>query len=295
MFTNLIGKTIVVTGATSGIGLATAEELTRQGAHVIGVGRTAPRCQAAEQRLAALNPAARPVFCTADLALQSEIRRLAAEIRRRITGRGQPALDGLVNNAGTFTYWLGLTPEGFETQWAVNHLAPFLLTHELLPLLAAAPQARIVTVSSESHAHTSLNWADIQLRRRYNGLLAYQQTKLANILFTAELNRRLGAASGVRAFAADPGLVNTEIGLKGTPGLVQWIWQRRRAAGIPPTEAARGIVFLLGEAAIQDTGAVYWRHGRPRPPSRQAQDPVAAQRLWALSMQMCGAEERNIL
>lgn len=295
MATNLTGKTIVITGATSGIGLATAEELTRRGAHVIGVGRSVGRCRAAEERLAALNPAARPAFCTADLALQSEVRRLAGEIRGLLAARGPAALDGLVNNAGTFTYWLALTTEGFETQWAVNYLAPFLLTHELLPLLAAAPAARIVTVSSESHAHTSLRWADIQLRRRYNGLLAYQQTKLADILFTAELNRRLrGQAPHVHAFAADPGLVDTAIGQKGTPELVQWVWQRRRDAGIPPAKAAQGIIALLDEGLAPRPDTVYWRHGQPRQPSRQAQDAAAAQRLWALSEQMCGTNNGSL-
>ncbi len=288
MATNLTGKTIVITGATSGIGLATAEELTRRGVHVIGVGRSAERCQSTEERLAELNPAARPAFCIADLALQSEVRRLAGEITGLVAARGRVALDGLVNNAGTFTYWLALTAEGFETQWAVNYLAPFLLTHALLPLLATAPAARIVTVSSESHAHTNLRWDDIQLRRRYNGLLAYQQTKLADILFTAELNRRLGPDASVRAFAADPGLVDTAIGQKGTPGLVRWVWQRRREAGIPPAEAARGIVYLLSEAAIQASPKIYWRHGRPRRSSRQALNPLDAQRLWAMSEQMCG-------
>ncbi len=291
MSSNLTGKTIVVTGATSGIGLATAEELTRRGAAVIGVGRSAERCRAAEERLAALNPATQPVFCTADLMLQREVRRLAGDIRRIAAVRGLTALDGLVNNAGTFTYWLTLTAEGFETQWAVNYLAPFLLTHELLPLLTAASAARVVTVSSESHAHTDLNWADIQLRRHYNGLLAYQQTKLADILFTAELNRRLGPGSHVRAFAADPGLVDTAIGQKGTPGLVQWVWQRRRDAGIPPVQAAQGIVYLVSEAGIQGSPDIYWRHGRPRRPSRQALDAFAAQRLWAMSEQMCGTTD----
>ncbi len=138
-----------------------------------------------------------------------------------------------------------------------------------------------------------LNWSDIQLRRRYNGLRAYNQTKLANVLFTAELNRRLGAASRVRAFAADPGLVKTDIGLKGTPGLVKWIWERRRADGIPPEEAARGIVFLLGESSIQNTHAVYWRHSKPRSPSREALSGSAAQRLWTLSEQMCGIAAAN--
>jgi len=284
----LQGKTIVVTGATSGIGLATAEQLARQGAAVIGVGRSAARCQAAEQRLRSLNPAAAGACCVADLSRQGEVRRLAGTIRGLAAAGGRSAVDGLVNNAGAFTYWLTLTPEGYETQWAVNHLAPFLLTWELLPLLQAAPQARIVTVSSGSHYGTDLNWDDLQLRRRYSGLQAYKQTKLANVLFTAELNRRLAGQAHVRAFAADPGLVNTDIGLKGTPGLVQWFWARRRAGGIPAAEAARGIIFLLGEASIQTARPIYWKHGKPQAPSRQAQDLAAAQRLWAISARMCG-------
>jgi retinol dehydrogenase 12 len=282
------GKTIVVTGATSGIGLATATQLARQGADIIGIGRSPQRCQAAEQKLQALNPAGVVKYLVADLTLQVEVRRLAEAVRQLAAGCRRPALDGLVNNAGTFTYWLALTAEGFETQWALNHLTPFLLTLELLPLLQAAPGARIVTVSSESHYHTALNWADIQLRRRYNGLQAYKQTKLANVLFTAELNRRLGPDSKVVAFAADPGLVDTEIGLKGTPGVVRWVWQRRRAAGIPAEQAAAGIVYLLEDPAPVASGEVYWRHAQPRKPSQQAQDRPAARRLWSLSAQMCG-------
>jgi NAD(P)-dependent dehydrogenase (short-subunit alcohol dehydrogenase family) len=281
-------KTIVVTGATSGIGLATAAALTSMGAHVIGVGRSAERCREAERRLRTVNPAADIAYCIGDLTLQSEVRRVAEDLRHVLAARGLGHLDGLVNNAGTFTYWLSLTAEGFETQWALNHLAPFLLTMELLPLLEAAPDARIVTVSSESHAHTRLNWSDIQLRRHYNGLQAYKQTKLANVLFTAELNRRLGPGSCVRAFAADPGLVQTDIGFKGTPGIVRWVWSRRRSMGISPEEAATGIVHLLGEATLQERREVYWRHGQPRRADPQGLDAVNGRRLWALSAQMCG-------
>lgn len=147
----LAGKKFVVTGATSGIGYATAAELVRQGAWVIGVGRSAARCREAENRLRALNPQGRATFLVADLALQSQVRALAQAVQQLLAAEGQPGLDGLVNNAATFTYWFSLTPEGFETQWAVNHLAPFLLTHLLLPNLAAAPAARVVTVSSNSH------------------------------------------------------------------------------------------------------------------------------------------------
>jgi retinol dehydrogenase 12 len=289
MIENMVaGKSIVVTGATSGIGLAAAELLAGQGAFVIGVGRSAAHCQAAENRLRQAHPACRVTYLVAELSLQSEIRTLAGQVRDILAHEGRAWLDGLINNAGTFTYWLELTPEGFETQWAVNHLAPFLLTHELLPLLQAAPAARVVTVSSDSHQGAHLNWADIQLRRTYNGLQAYRQTKLANILFTVELNARLGRHSTVRAFAADPGLVKTDIGFKRTPALARWVWKLRRTGGIAPEEAAHGVVFLATEAAIQDSTEVYWRHGAPRQATPEALDRQVAGRLWHLSAQMCG-------
>lgn len=280
--------TVVITGATSGIGLAAVELLAERGLHVIGVGRSAERCRQAAQRLSRAYPQARVEYCVADLALQSQVRTLAAEIRTRLAAIGKTSLDGLVNNAGTFTYWMALTPEGFETQWAVNHLAPFLLTLELLPLLRAAPAARIVTVSSDSHYHTRLNWNDLQLRRRYNGLLAYKQTKLANVLFSAELNRRLGAGASVRAFVADPGLVQTDIGLKATPGLAGWVWKIRRAGGISALESAQGVVYLLMEPSVGEQPHLYWKHSRPKKASSTALDPQPAGRLWAISAQMCG-------
>lgn len=291
MENDLFEKTFVVTGATSGIGLAAAELLAGRGARLIGVGRSAQRCKAAESRLQAAYPAAQVTYCVADLSLQSQVRALAAEIRRLQDDAGQPALDGLINNAGGFTYWLTLTAEGFEMQWALNHLAPFLLTHELLPLLQAASFSRVVTVSSGSHYGSRLHWEDIQLRRHYNGLAAYGQTKLANVLFTQELNRRLGPASTVRAFAADPGLVRTEIGEKSNPALVRWVWRWRASGGISTVESARGVVYLATEPDIQGSPEIYWKHSQPKAPSREALDQSAARRLWALSEQMCGIQE----
>lgn len=284
----LHGKTYVVTGATSGIGLATAEALVGLGADVIGIGRSVERCRALETRLRALNPQGKIHTCVADLALQSQVRALRAEIGQVLQGWGKGWLDGLVNNAGAFTTWLSLTPEGFETQWAVNHLAPFLLTHELLTFLMAAPTARVVTVSSESHTGGKMHWDDLQLRRRYNGLHAYENTKLANVLFTQEFNRQMGAGATVKAFAADPGLVNTDMGSKGTPALVRWFWSLRRKGGSGPEVPARGIVYLLSEPSIQDSPHCYWKDCQPKQPSRRALDADAAARLWAQSEAMCG-------
>ncbi len=291
METDLSPKTYVVTGATSGIGLATAEALARRGAALVGVGRSAERCREAERRLRSLYPAAAVDYLAADLSLQREVISLASRISERLASRGKSSLDGLVNNAGVFTYWLALTPDGVETQWAVNHLAPFLLTLRLLPLLQAAPVARVVTVSSGSHYGARIRWDDPQLRRHYNGLRAYGVTKLANILFTRELNRRLGTASAVRAFAADPGLVKTDIGMKGTPAIAGWAWKLRRLGGISAEAAARGIVYLLTEPSIQEAPEIYWRHGHPRRASREAEDGEQAARLWELSARLCGLQE----
>lgn len=282
---SLTGRTYVVTGATSGIGLAAAALLARDGAAVIGLGRSPERCREAEAYLGRSRVQGRVRFLAADLSVQAEVRRAAAEIRAAVT-----ALDGLVNNAGVFTFLRSLTPDGFETQWAVNHLAPFLLTHELLPLLRRAPRARVVTVSSGSHYHTRLRWDDLQLRRGYNGLLAYKRTKLCNVLFTTELRRRLGTDSTVQAFAADPGLVDTAIGFKHTPVLARWFWDRRRRGGITPEESARGVVYLAVEPSIQDAAEIYWKHGLPKAPNPYALDVKATRRLWDLSCRMCALE-----
>jgi len=281
-------KTVVVTGATSGIGLAAAHQLARAGVVVIGIGRSEERCRAAETHLRALHPAEKAHYLTADLSLQDEVRAAAENVGKLLAGTGTKQLDGLLNNAGGFSFWLTLTPEGFERNWALNHLAPFLLTHELLPLLQAAPMGRVVTVSSGSHYGSRLDWNDLQLRRRYNGLHAYGRSKLANVLFTTELNRRLGEQSTVQAFAADPGLVQTKIGTKGTPAFVGWFWTLWSAHGITPEETAKGIVRLLLDPSVQSDAGIYWKHGKPIDPDPAAQDEESARRLWAVSERMCG-------
>jgi len=285
MDNTMVGKNVVLTGATSGIGLEAASQLAQLGANVIAIGRNEERCQMAMETIKIRVSDAKIEFLKANVAEQAEVRRLATEIYQRLQSAGQK-LDVLINNAGTFQYWLTLTQDGFEMQWAVNYLAPFLLTHELLPLLQAAPRARVITTSSGSHYHTRLHWEDIQLRRRYNGLMAYKQTKLADVLFSAEFNRRFDGS--VRAFAADPALVNTDIGLKADSLIARWIWNIRRKGGISAEESARGLVFLASEPSIQRSQHVYWKHGKPKAPSKYALNEEVGRRLWELSEKMCG-------
>lgn len=289
MNARLENMTVVITGATSGIGYAAARALARRGAAIIGVGHSQDHCRSAEEAVRAdLGSNGLLCFLPAELSLQTDVRRLAESIRTTLRGWNRQHLDVLINNAGTVPFWQTLTPEGFDMQWAVNHLAPFLLTLELLPLLQAAPQGRVITVSSGSHYNTRLNWQDIQLRRHYNPLRAYNQTKLANVLFTLEFNRRFAGGGRVHAFAADPGLVNTEIGLKSNSSIARWVWNIRRRGGVTPEAAAQGLVFLATEPSIQDAADLYWKNGRPRKPSYEALNPQAAKQLWELSAQMCG-------
>jgi retinol dehydrogenase 12 len=283
-----VEKTMVVTGATSGIGLAAAEQLARAGVCVIGIGRSAERCRSAEERLRGLHPAGRALCLVADLSLQRDIRAAAHAVRERLAAEGKSALDGLLNNAGRFAFWRRLTAEGVEQVWALNHLAPFLLTNELLPLMQAAPAARIVTVSSYAHYSGRMAWNDLQLAGFYYGLNAYSQSKLANILFTVELNRRLGAQSRAQAFAVDPGLVKTGIGTKGTPALIRWIWNYWSRRGITPEESARNVVKLLLDPTVDRGAGIYWKSGRPAVASPRALNAEDARRLWAVSEQMCG-------
>ncbi len=287
-------KVIVITGATSGIGLATVKELALKGAYVIGAGRSEERCKAAEQEVRNICPDAKINYLTADLSSLSEVTRLTADIQKMLMKEGFSHIDVLINNAGTVSSWYMSTVDGFELQFAVNHLAPFLLTHELLPLLERSQAGTVICTSSGSHYRTRLRWNDIMLRKHYNTLLAYKQTKLANVLFVTELNRKLTASdSSVKAFALDPGLVNTDIGLKGTGGIVKKVWQLRSKGGTPPEIPAHSMVYLAMDPAPRLTGRVYWKDCSPMKPSSYSQRPDVSKRLWELSARMCGIIEHK--
>ena len=287
---DLSGKAVVVTGASSGIGWQTALEFCRRGALVLAVGRSAERCQQAEARILQDVPAARIHYLLADLSRQREVRRLAGEVALALRQQGCNGLDVLVNNAGTFMDKLVLTEDGIETTIAVNHLAPFLLTNLLLPELAARPESRVITVSSGSHYRTWLNPARLRKPLVFNSLWAYKVSKLANVLFSVELNERQ-QGHAPQAFAVDPGLVNTDIGLKGTGTLAAYVWRWRQKAGVDPSVPAATILFTATDSAAPRSGQVYWYLSAPRLPSRAALDARLARGLWQESARLCGLDD----
>lgn len=283
-----IDRTIVITGATSGIGLAAATRLAGMGARLIGVGRSAERGERALGQIMQAHPRAQALYLAVDLASQRQVRRLAEQIHAAVASLGGDRLDALINNAGTVASRRTLTEDGQELQFAVNHLAPFLLTHTLLPLLQNAPQGRVITVSSASHLRARMHWQDLTFRRGYFILRAYRQSKLANVLFSAEFNRRLAGQSNLRAYAVDPGLVNTGIGTKDTSAWVSWVWRRRAASGLTPEQGAATLVWLASQPELSDPQALYWKDCQPAAPSREALKPDQAARLWAVSERLCG-------
>ena len=278
-------KTIVITGATSGIGLECARLLAGKGYRILGVGRSGERCQRAKDDILSENKQADIAFFTADLMQQRDVLRVAGEITADIRENSGGALHALINNAGCMRSWYMTTEEGYEQQFALNYLAVFLLTHRLLPLLKKAG-GRVILTGSGSHKNTSVRWNDIMLRQRYNPLFAYKQSKLLGMLFARGMNDRL-SETGVRAYVADPGLVNTDIGNKGTGGLVDWVWKLRKGHGVSPKIPAKTFAFLC-DSEHEPQGLYYYLCKEQRYNRRVTS--ADAQRLFALSETLCGVQ-----
>lgn len=275
------GKVCLVTGASAGIGLVTARELVRQGARVIGVGRSTERCAEAASQIRQQVGTGEIDYLIADLSSQADLRRLTVEIHER-TSR----LDVLINNAGGIFLNRFETADGHEMTFALNHLAYFLLTDLLLDLLKSSAPARIVSVASEAHKGAQVNFDDPEGKIRYSGWRAYQQSKLANILFTRELARRL-EGTGVTANCLHPGYVKTQIfRAEGVAG-----WLLRRAAdlfAISPQRGAETSIYLATSPEVAGQSGCYFVKKKATASSRASQDDAAAQRLWQLSAELTG-------
>ncbi|MDD4124516.1 MAG: SDR family NAD(P)-dependent oxidoreductase [Eubacteriales bacterium] len=276
-------KTVVITGVTSGIGLETARILTKQGYAVIGIGHSAENCNKARESILSGNPDAIIVFFAADLMQQREVLRVSDEIKAYLDTECGGELYALINNAGCVRSWYMTTNEGYEQQFALNHLAGFLLTHKLLPYLIKA-NGLVIMTGSESHKRTKVRWNDIMLSRGYNPLIAYKQSKLCNILYAKGLNDRY-ASSGVRAYVVDPGLVKTDIGNKNTGSLVNLVWTVRKRFGVPPSVPAETYAFLCGQNKKPE-GLYYYLCKENKYSKEVTSDN--ADRLFALSERLCG-------
>ena len=272
------GKLVVITGATGGIGLAAARELARKGARLALVARSESRADAAEASIReAAGSAAVVDKLKADLTSQEDVRRLAAEIRSRYTH-----LDVLINNAGAIYSRRQLSRDGIELTWALNHLAPFLLTTLLIDLLKASAPARVITTSSMPHRGVRIPFDDLNAERGYRSYRRYGESKLANILFTVELARRL-EGSGVTANCFHPGFVATGFNRNNGP-FMNCLMKTAGPLARSPERGADTLVWLADSPDLGEVSGRYFTDRRPRTPSPEAQNAEAARRLWDVSL-----------
>jgi NAD(P)-dependent dehydrogenase (short-subunit alcohol dehydrogenase family) len=273
--------TVLVTGATSGIGRATALGLARLGATVGIVGRDRARTEAAARDIRSIGSEAVEVFI-ADLSSQAEVRRLAGDVLRRL-----PRIDVLVNNVGGYWNSRQLTADGLERTFAVNHLAPFLLTSLLIDRLKQNSPARVVTVSSNAHRTGRIDFDDLQGERSYSGSRAYDQSKLANLLFAYELARRL-QGTGVTSNALHPGVVRTSFGSDDPAGIQKFIVPLIRPFMKTPARGAATSIHLATAPELEAVTGAFFINGKRTRSSTASYDESAAARLWRVSADLVG-------
>lgn len=277
-------KTAVITGATSGIGHGIAKGLAAKNFELVLVGRDQSKGTAVVETLKAETKNDRITYYNADLSSQQQIRQAASNIFSR-----HARIDVLINNAGIWTSRFELTEEKIEKQFAVNHLAYFLLTHLLYPGIANSEDGRIINIGSDSHKFGKINFEDLNLRNSYHGLKAYGQSKLANLLFTYELHR-IKAENHVSVYCVQPGLVKTDIGVKHTNPFHSLMWKLRRLGGMTAEEAAQTAIYLATAEDARGRSGLYWDRSKPKPSSQRSMNTSDAARLWKMSEQLCGIE-----
>jgi NAD(P)-dependent dehydrogenase (short-subunit alcohol dehydrogenase family) len=273
------GKTVVITGATSGIGQIAAEQLAGMGARIIMVARDVSRADRTVGQLGLIAPGINHRVYIGDLSLISETKRIAAEIAAH-----EQSIDVLINNAGAMFSAREVTQDGIERTFATNHLSYFVLTLGLVNVLNTAPPARIVNTASAAHKGVSVDFDDLQCARRYKALQAYGKSKLCNILFTRELARRL-KDRGIVANCLHPGFVATRFGDQ-SGGVLSLAVRVAKLFAISPHRGAQTIVYLASDPqAAQFTGDYFYKM-RPTAPSRAAQDDASAALLWSRSIEL---------
>jgi NAD(P)-dependent dehydrogenase (short-subunit alcohol dehydrogenase family) len=272
------GKTVIITGATSGIGEVAAVRLAEQGARIVFVARDKARADDTMAKLRKANAGADHAVHMADLSTLAEMKRIGAALAR------EPQIDVLVNNAGALFNKRQETADGLEMTFALNHMAYFVITNLLLDRLQ--PGARIVTVASNAHRGARLDFDDLQSRKGYVGFPVYSKSKLANILFNRELARR--SPAGVTANALHPGFVATRFG-DNSGGLMRTVLKVAKPIGaISPEEGARAIIYLASSPEVAGVTGEYFYECKPTTPTAEARNDDDARRLWEISEQIAG-------
>jgi NAD(P)-dependent dehydrogenase (short-subunit alcohol dehydrogenase family) len=267
------GKTCVITGATSGIGRATAQALAAMGARIVMIARNKQRGEAMLAQLRHRFPHAGHSIYYADLLRLAEVKRAAADI-----AAAEPRVDVLLNNAGAMFAWRKITPDGFERTFALNHVAPFVLTHGLSERLFAAAPARVVNVSGALHHLATLHLEDLKLEHRYDAFYAYAHAKLCCVLFTRELARRW-ASKQVTANCLHPGEVATSFGYR-SGGLIPYAFAVIHLFGSSPTKGASRLVRLASAGEYAGVTGRYFYKAKLARPNPLAEDDGNAERLW---------------
>jgi len=275
------GTTVLITGGTSGIGKATAVAMAAMGANVVVVGRNQERGGAAVEEIKAQSHNESVELMLADLSVQAEVRRLAEEFLERYD-----RLDVLVNNAGLVQSKRTETPDGIETTLAINHLAPFLLTNLLLGCLEQSAPSRVITVSSEAQRWGTMDFEDMQSRRKYRGFPVYGMTKLANIMFTYELAERLDGTD-VSANCLHPGSVGTNFG-QNNRGAMALFFRTFKPFMRSPEQGADTLIWLASSPEIDGVSGKYFSDRKEIEAKKVAYDPAARRRLWEISEQLTG-------
>jgi retinol dehydrogenase-14 len=279
----MAGRTVLITGGSAGIGKATALGLASMGAHVAVTGRYRDRADAAAAEIRAAGGGRVDVF-VADLSSQAEVRRLADQVLHVLT-----RIDVLVNNVGGYWNTRHVTADGLERTFALNHLAPFLLTTLLLDQLKHSAPARVVTVSSNAHTMGRIDFDDLQGERSYSGARAYNQSKLANVLFTNELARRMPAAS-ITANALHPGVVSTSFGADDPAVVRRLLVPFLRPFMKTPAQGAATSIHVSSAPALAQVTGRFFAQSRPTKSSERSYDRAVATRLWQVSADLAAGD-----
>jgi NAD(P)-dependent dehydrogenase (short-subunit alcohol dehydrogenase family) len=269
----MLGKVVVITGATSGIGQAAAEHLAKLGVRIVMIARDRDRAEQTLSRLREIAPDAAHGAYFADLSLMADVRRVAAEIVA-----AEPRIDVLINNAGGHFALRKITAEGIERTFALNHMAYFVLTQCLRERLIASAPARVVNTGSVAHLPRSIDFDNLQTTRHYDTFRAYGRSKLCNILFTRELARRF-EGTGVTANCVDPGIVATNLGQR-DGGVFALLMRTAMLFAGRPDRAVDTIAYLAGSPEVANATGQYYFGRRRALQSRAAQDDKVAARLW---------------